>query len=143
MRAIFRRILLLVIFFLGDNIVYASDYDCQQVIKLSQECAQCQMNKNCNSYHSINCPKIPKHKKKCQDFLTQKVEDNKQKNPYDVLEKNPYPIQQNNNREQMGSDLNAVIPDQPKPAPGMENTVPDKSKTLTPPPSNFILRGWY
>ena len=142
MGMIFRRTLLLVTLIFSTKIALGSNYDCQLVMKLTQQCAQCQMEKNCNSYHSINCPKIPSYKKKCQDFLTKSIEENKQKNPYELLEKSPYPIQQNNNREP-GSDLNAVIPDQPKPAPGMENTVPDKSKTLTPPPSNFILRGWY
>ena len=48
-----------------------------------------------------------------------------------------------NNKGLKGNDINALTPDQPIPAPGMNNTQPTPSKDLSSPPSNFIMRSWY
>ena len=137
------RVITLTLIVLTSNIASASEYDCQQAIRLAHECTTCQQKKTCNSYHASNCPRISSYQKKCKDFITKSIEEQKQNNNIPIPENNPYPIEQNNNRDTLGSDLNVVIPDVPKPAPGMENEVPKKSQDLTPPPSNFIMRSWY
>lgn len=137
------RVITLTLIVLTNIIASASEYDCQQAIRLTQECTMCKQKNTCNSYHASNCPRIPNYQKKCKDFLTKSLEEQKQKDNMPIPENNPFPIEQNNQRNTLGSDLNAVIPDVPKPAPGMENEVPKKSQELTPPPSSFIMRSWY
>ncbi len=140
---LFLRVITLTFIVLISSTTLASQYDCQQAIKLTQECTMCQQKKTCNSYHASNCPRIPSYQEKCKDFITKSMEEQNQYNNMPIPENNPFPIEQNNNRNTLGSDLNTVIPDVPKPAPGMENQVPKKSQDLTPPPSNFIMRSWY
>jgi hypothetical protein len=129
--------------------VQASQYNCEKMVTLSQECFNCQQKKNCTSYHNLNCPKIDSYKKKCADYLSTQVgqADGATSQPTDNPEKKtnqknePYPII--NNKGLKGNDLHAVTPDQPIPAPGMNNTQPNPSKNLSSPPSNFIMRSWY
>ena len=134
--------LLLVVF----ATTYASEYNCQKAIELSQQCVKCQTQKNCNSYHSTYCPKLPVYQKKCQNYITKMMQEQKENNKQIVPPKDesPLPVDQYNGRGQVGSDLNEVIPDVPMPAPGMENRIPSKSDGLNqPPPSNFIMQNWY
>ncbi|MEL0011682.1 MAG: hypothetical protein VW868_09100, partial [Bacteroidota bacterium] len=129
--------------------IRASEYDCQKMVQLSQECFSCQQKKNCTSYHNLNCPKIDNYKKKCTDFLSQQVQalpndgvtDPNNPEAKQNQKNEPYPII--NNKGLTGSDIHTVTPDQPIPAPGMNNTQPNPSKSLSAPPSNFIMRSWY
>lgn len=129
--------------------IQASEYNCEQMVKLSQECFNCQEKKNCTSYHNVNCPKIDSYKQKCADYVstqmvnpsqsTTALTDNPEKKQNKKNE--PYPII--NNKGLKGNDINALTPDKPVPAPGMQNKQPNPSKSLSSPPNNYLMRSWY
>jgi len=129
--------------------IQASQYNCEKMIQLSQECFNCQQKQNCTSYHNLNCPKIESYKKKCADYLSTQMPPPgdsttpRTENPEKKQNKKneAYPLL--NNKGLKGNDINTLTPDQPIPAPGMNNTQPNPSKNLSSPPSNFIMRSWY
>ena len=137
--------LITVTFWLLSSQVLASEYDCQKTFELTQTCTQCKTEKNCTSYHSLNCPKIKNYQKKCSEYISGKInEQQSQQSQYNQNKEQTqeaYPMQKNKGLQ--GSNLNTIIPDQPIPAPSMNNEAPKKSKGLSQPQNNFIMKGWY
>ncbi|MBT4885560.1 MAG: hypothetical protein HON55_05360 [Legionellales bacterium] len=131
--------------FLFSSQIYASEYDCQKTFELTQTCTKCKTEKNCTSYHSLNCPKIKDYQSKCTKYITDKITEQQNKAPEDQQNKKQtneaYPMQKNKGLQ--GSNLNSLIPDQPIPAPSMKNETPKKSKGLSPPQNDFIMKSWY
>ena len=132
-------------------------YFCQKYQSLLSACATCTAQKNCDANHQVSCSKLSLYAHKCttEQGAVQSTESNSQidnnasrtgvaptqtdVDKADQYKKATSPFSKR--WQSIENDLNVVIPDQPIPAPGMQNKPGNPpADTLKKPNFDFIFK---